>query len=212
MTPSEIINRARTRYNAVGDNFFSDNELLDGIYEASMEMAIETECIEKRFSSNTVVGQREYEFPSAMIRIDRITYDGQRLDSIDFVEDDVITRNDEATTFTGTPKYYTLYNSTLFLRPTPSEVKELVIFCVCEPSEVTLVTTLDLPVRYHIALIDALLSSMFAKDGNNQMAMYHQNKWQNSINRAKRWEMKRLVSDRYKNSKAEEFAPYHLEF
>ena len=43
MTPTEIMTRARTRYNAVGDKFFSDAELLDGIYEASMELAIETE-------------------------------------------------------------------------------------------------------------------------------------------------------------------------
>jgi hypothetical protein len=90
-------------------------------------------------------------------------------------------------------------------------VKELVIFCVCEPSEVTVINSLDIPTRYHVAMIDALLASMFAKDANHQMASYHQNKWQNSIARAKRWEMKRLVSDRYSQSKAEEFAPYNWE-
>jgi hypothetical protein len=184
---------------------------LDSIYEGEMELSVETECCEKRYETQTVADQREYQMPTTMLRVDRMTYDGKRLEQIDFVEDDCITRNNETTTSTGTPQYYVLYNGTIFLRPTPSEVKDLVIYCITEPTVVTLLDTLNVPSRYHVGLIDLLLANMFAKDGNQTMAGYHQTKWASFIARAKRWEMKRRVTDRYPQSKAEEFAPYNLE-
>lgn len=209
MTPTQLLTMARRRYNAVGDNYFSDDELLDAIYEAEMQLALETECIEKRFDTVSVASQREYALPTANIRIDRITYDGQRLDIQDFIEDDMETGNDEATTSTGTPSFYSIFNDTLFLRPAPSESgKTIQVYSIDEPSIPLITSTLDVPSRFHPYMIDYLLMAMFGKDQNHQMAVYHRDRWDKNVIDAKRWQMKRFVGERYPVVKDEENAPY----
>jgi len=201
-TLSDIMASCRQRYNAVGDRFFGDEELYSLVYEAEMELAIECEAIEEIYTTSTVVGQREYDYPSRALRIFRITYAGQKLRPIDFIEDDVMTGSSESTTATGDPTAYAIFADRLFLRPAPASVGTIKIYAVVEPSEPTAVTSsMTIPQRYRTSVKDYVLSQMFAKDKNSGMTTYHESRWQRSIGNAKRFEMKRQVGDQYKSIK-----------
>ena len=198
-TLANIINSCRQRYNAVGDSFFSDAELYDLVYEAETELSIECEPLEEIYTTSTVASQREYDKPTRAIRIHRITYNGERLQPIDFLEDDALTGNDETTTNTGDPQYYALFSDRIFLRPLPSEVGTLKIYTISSPSEFTAITdSMNVAEHYRPMIKDYVLSQMFAKDKNAAMVTYHERRWQAGVSRAKRFEMKKNVGDSYK--------------
>ncbi len=195
----DIINDSRQRYNAVGDAFFSDIELMGHVYEAELELSQETDSIEKIYTTSTVIGQREYDYPTNALQIVRVTYNGQRLIPIDFKEDDALTGNREESTFTGTPSTYAIFSDRLFLRPMPDAVQTLKIYTFDSPSELTTTTdSLTTPERYRPFIKDYVLSQMFAKDKNGQMVNYHETRWQRHVNRVKRTEMKREIGDEYR--------------
>lgn len=196
---ADIVNDCRQRYNAVGDRFFSDEELYDLVYEAEMEMAQECQAIETIYTTSTVASQREYDYPTRLLKIARITYNGQRLAPIDFLEDDALTGSNESTTTTGDPKFYSTFADRIFLRPTPASVATLKIYAIVQPSEHTSVTSsLSVPERYRPFLKDYVLSQMFAKDKNGQMTGYHEGRWQKKLDQIKRFEKKRKQGDAYK--------------
>jgi hypothetical protein len=198
-TLANLVEDCRQRYNAVGDNFFSDEELYDLVYEAEMEIATECEAIEEIYTTSTVASQREYDYPTRAMRIHRITYDGERLEPIDFLEDDGITGYEETTTSTGDPLYYAIFANRIFLRPVPASVATLKIYAIVMPSEHTAITSsMTVPEQYRPPIKDYILSQMFAKDKNGAMVSYHEGRWQRAVNRIKRFEMKRHVGDSYK--------------
>ena len=85
MTPNEIETRARRMLNAVGSNFWSSAEIIeDYLYAAASEMALETRCIENRYTTTSVASQQEYDRPTRMISIKRVEYAGNKLKPITF--------------------------------------------------------------------------------------------------------------------------------
>jgi hypothetical protein len=196
---ADIVGDCRQRYNAVGDRFFQDEELYDLVYEAEMEMSQHCQAIETIYTATTTIAQRQYTFPSRLMKIKRITYNGERLQQTDFLEDDAITGNSEETTSTGDPKYYSIFADTIFLRPIPSAAQTLKIYAIIAPSEHTAITSsLTVPERYRPFLKDYVLSQMFAKDKNGPMVQYHEGRWQGQLRKIKAFEMKRKQGDAYK--------------
>lgn len=180
MTPAEIILAARQKYNAVGDTNWSDSEICTLIYAGELELFAECGMvIENTFSTSTVASTREYALPSNAASIKRIEYDGKKLFPITFRDDDSLTNQNEATTATGTPEYYSIFDSTVYLRPIPSAVATLTMYANCEPQAVTTTSVLEIPPFTHGALVDFVTAEMASKDLNFQMANYYMNKWQN---------------------------------
>ena len=145
-------------------------------------MELFTECgivIEPIFSSSTVASTREYEYPTNAVGIKRIEYNGKKLFPITMRDDDTLTLQNEVTTDTGEPVYYSIFNETLYLRPIPDSVGTLKVFAHCEPQAVTSSSTLEVPTFTHTALVDFVIAEMAAKDLNFNMAQYYMDKWQN---------------------------------
>lgn len=195
----------REGYNAVGETFWSQSEMWRLIYAACMDLAVETKCIERTYSTSTVVDQQEYDFPTNTIEIKRVTFDGRKLEPIDFRQDDVLTVNNAATTTTGTPVYYTQWNETIALRPIPDSVGTLEIFSVNEPQEISAsTTTLELPSFTHTRLANYVWSRMYAKDKDFNSAAYYQKLWEKDKIDVKRWLAKRKRGDGFASIKDEE--------
>ena len=193
MTPLEIESAARTRYNAVGDPHFSQAMIMDLIYHASMQLAVETKCIERTFSTTTVADQKEYSYPSNAIALKRVEYDGLEIRSVDLNEDP----KTSATEPTGRPGSYAIWNEELHLFPTPDDAKTLKIFAYVEPSAVETTSTLEVPSEYHLMIIDFVMSYMFAKDKDPTMAAFHLRLWNEGLGRAKRDRAKRKRGDNF---------------
>lgn len=197
MTPSAIEEAARRRYNSVGDSFWSSEEILELLYDACLELAQETLCIERTYSTNTVAGTQEYAFPTNTIAIKRVTYNGQKLKFIDMREDDAVTGLDMSTTSQGTPQYYFVWNETISLRPIPNEAATLKIWTFNEPSSLTTTSTLEIPSLFHMKLVSYILTEMAAKDSNAVAARFYAEKWEKAKLDVKRWMQKRKRRDSF---------------
>jgi len=195
MTPTEIETSARNRYNSIGDSFFSQAEILDMMWDACLDMTRETNIIERLYSTSTVASQQDYTYPTNAIALKRVTYEGRKLMPISLREDDQITGLNQATTATGTPRYYFIWNSVISLRPVPTGVGTLKIYTYNEPSVITNTSVLEIPVQFHMDLIDYIVSEMAAKDSNFQAAQYYQQKWEQAKLNVKKWQKRRLRSD-----------------
>ena len=197
MTPTTIKELARQRYNAIGDNFFSDDELNSYIYAACMELSAKSKCIRRVYTTSTVANTQEYSKPTNTVSIKRITYNGYKLNKITMREDDALTIHNQATTATGTPCHYFEWSDSIFLRPTPAAVGTLKIFSYNQPQEVTNTSTIEVPERYHIDLVDYMLEKMVAKDQNFDAASYHGAEWNKKILDAIKFEKMAIRGDSF---------------
>lgn len=192
MTPTQILTAAKNKYNAIGDSFFSDEELLALLYDACLDMNREALLIERSYSTTSVASQQEYSYPAGVISIKRVTYNGKRLEPITFTEDDSITGLNQSTSSTGTPAFFFEWNNTVSLRPVPGTDGDAIkIYTYDEPAAITAASTLEIPTQFHMNLPDYIVSEMAAKDQNFQSAQYYAQKWEKAKISAKRWAKKK---------------------
>ncbi len=211
MTPSELIADARSQYNAVNDTtFFTEPEMLRWVYHASLELSRKAYALERVYSSSTVIGQREYDYPSQTLAIKRITYNGQKLFPVTMKEDDVLTLSNSDTVETGTPNNYYIWNETVCLRPVPAEVAALVIYAYAEPQPIAISSELEIPTQYHADLINYVCHRMAMKDRNIPMSREYFSYWAEAIKQAKVDMMKKKRGDAFHVVKDHESLPYSV--
>ena len=192
MTPVQLETAARARYNATNDPFFTQAMVLDIIYQAQMEMALEAHVIERTYSTTSTISVREYSYPTNAIAIRRVEYNGVKLMPSQLEYDP----KTNTTAPTGTPGSYAIWNGELILFPTPAATADVIkVFTYNEPQPVTASSTLEVPTKYHLKMIDFILSIFYAKDQNEQMATYHRNLWERSISIIKRSQAKDKYGD-----------------
>lgn len=188
MTPGEIETAARKKYNAYGDSFWDSSELMGLIYAGQNELAMRAKVIERTFTTPTVALVQEYALPFFTIQIKRVTYDGYPLYPIDFKDDDMVTGGSSQTLDYGTPRYYILWNQSIFLRSIPSAVGEIRVFAAVAPQPVTLASELEVPVLFHHNIVDYLVREMFAKEREfSDMYRVYDERWERTISDAIKW-------------------------
>lgn len=200
MTPTDLETYIRQRYNAVGDNFFPQVEIFNFIWKAELELANEFNLIENITTTVTVASQRAYDWPTNAIKLYRITYDGEKLEPNDFVDDDSYTGGNENETITGRPLWYQQYGKQYFLRPVPGTAeagKQLKLYTYDMPSVPTPTGTLDVPDQYHAFLADYALYAMCMQDQNATMADRYMVTWKESKKIVGQLETKKLSADRF---------------
>jgi hypothetical protein len=184
MTPQEIIDAARRGYNAnSSDSFFSDQQMFEWLYQASMELAKEGFLIEKVATATTTSGTQEYSYPTNAFAIKKLTYDGEPLEHITFRQDDLLTGGQQDSTATGDPLAYVEFAQVIYLRPIPnSSTATLKIWSYNHPSGVpTATSTLDLPDEWHIHTTNFILREMCAKNKNYEGARYYGALWAKTV-------------------------------
>jgi hypothetical protein len=194
MTPSELETAARNRYNAIGDPHFSSAMLMDVIYQGCMQMATEAMVIENTYTTVSVDNTREYAYPTNAFAIRRVEYDGKPLTFTTLNSDPKTSTTEQ----TGTPTQYALWNGEMILYPTPDTAGLTIeVFTFNRPAAVTSSSVLEVPIEYHLDILDLLLSVMYAKDQNANMSSYHRNLWEGSLKRIKRHQMKKKSGDNF---------------
>jgi hypothetical protein len=190
MTPTELSEFCRQRYNSVGDSFFDDSEVLRYIWDAEMQLARETGCVKNVYTTSTVAAQQEYSFPTSTIAIKRLTVNGYKAEPRTLEE--VLDLTSSAAAPSGLSYIYAIWNETLYLGPIPDSAYTLKIFSINEPSEVTTTSVLSVPTRYQLDLADYVNQQMALKDKNYQGASVYGEKWQERVRKAKADERKLL--------------------
>ncbi len=203
MTPQQIEDAARRKYNSYSSSFFAQAEIWDLIYQAELEIARETKMLEGNtvISGGSVLGTQSYAYPTGVLEVKRVQYDGARLEKIDFRDDDDITLFDANDTAQGTPLYYYDWEKTIYLRPVPDTSSlEIRLFYYKEPTIVTSASqTLEVPTLFHMCIADYVVGEMAAKDQNAEIAQLYLDKWYNRhIPSMKAWTTKRKTGDKFK--------------
>lgn len=199
MTPSDIEEAARRRYNSVGDSFWSQDEIFQLIYDACLELALETKCIERTFTSTSVSGTQEYAYPTNVIGIKRVTYDNKKLKPINFREDDAITGLNQAVSTTGSPSYYFFWDYVMSFRPIPDDAKTIKVWAYVQPSVITSTSTLEVPTEFHMKLVNYVLGTMAAKDTNWDAADRYMQMWTKTKVDVLKWVAMRKRLDSFAN-------------
>ena len=198
MTPAEVETAARRKVNAVNSSFWSQLEIMDYIFQACLEMAREALVIENTYTTTSVSAQQEYAQPTNTIGIKRITYNGQKVEPITFRQADEMSLSNAVVTAAGTPSGYVIFDETIYFYPTPSDSTSTIkILAYVEPQAVTSTSVLEIPTQFHMDLVDKVVSEMYAKDENFDMAQWFDGKWEKAKLRAKNWKAKQKRGDSF---------------
>jgi hypothetical protein len=197
MTPLEIEEAARNKYNAISDSFWSQDEIMGLIYEACLDMAREAVSIENVYSTPAVSAQQSYAMPTNAISIKRIEFNGAKVERISFREDDSITNLNSSDSGAGNPTYYWEWNRTIYFRPIPNNTNTIRIFTYDMPQAVTSTSTLEIPTQFHRDIVNYVTSEMAAKDQNPSVAALYRNLWEKAVIKAKAWSRKRKRGDEF---------------
>lgn len=197
MTPTEVETFARRRYNAVGDNTWSSEEILDLIYDASLEMARYARVIENRYLTDSVASQSEYELPDTAIGVKRVEFQDEKLQPVTMREEDMLTLVNATVTTVGTPRYYFQWEESVFLSPAPeSAITDAIrIYTYNEPQRITAVLPLEIPTQFHTALGHYVIGQMALKDLNNPLYDRQMERWKGYLEDARRWQRRKVRGD-----------------
>lgn len=195
LSPSQLEEIARRRYNAVNDTFWTQAEMLDMMYHAQMEMAVECQVIQNRYDTSTVASQEAYSFPTRAIAIKRVQYDGTKLDPIDKRQHDAVSLANTTSITTGTPQFYYIWEKAIYLYPVPAEVKTLNIWTYDYPETVVVTGDLSVPAEYQPGMVYFLLAEMALKDGNMPLSDRYRSIWEQQKQRACKNEARRKRGD-----------------
>lgn len=206
MTSQTIIDAARQNLSAVNDTFWSDTELLQKLYQAELQLSRQTNCIEGSHSDTSVAATATYSVPSLSREVTRVTFNGSKLQFITQRQADEINFN-SSTSQSGTPRYYSLYASTMTFYPTPDvSALAIIIFSFDIPNVPTASSTPDTPIPYHDTLVTGLTYLMTPKDLGHPLTLFWREKWASDIQEVRESIRRKKVGDRLNIVQTEENA------
>jgi hypothetical protein len=202
VTPQTIEDAARRKYNSTGSTFYAQAEIWALIYQAELEIARETKMLEGRttISGGSIASTQSYAYPTGVLEVKRVEYNGQKLKRIDFREDDRITFLNSNTTETGTPTYYYDWDRTLYFRPIPdTSALAIRIYYYKEPAEITSASqVLEIPSIFHMCIVDYVAAELAAKDTQWDTAKAYFDKWyEKHLPAMVKWTRKRRTGDSF---------------
>jgi hypothetical protein len=210
LTPQQIENAARRKYNSVGSSFYAQEEIWDLIHQAESEIAAETRILEyvTIVNADAIIAFTELE---NIHEVTKVFMGGQRLHKIDIQQAEAmgfnVTDNEETT---GTPQYYlettSVSGRVLALFPASATAVAITVFGVRAPELVTSASqTLEVPSMFHHCIVDYVVAEMAAKDKQWDTSQKYFDKWyQKHLPNIIKWDRRRKSSDRFNIVKDEE--------
>jgi len=145
-------------------------DIVRWINQAGIDIARKTECVQDHKQADSVSGDGSYSLPTDFIRMRRVTFNDKVIPSttLDIADQDWMSR-DIPSGVQGTPQYYYIWNSVLYLYPKPSQSSSgnLDIYYVRTPAAVSADEDIpEIPAKYHEFIVRYCLSK--AKELNDE--------------------------------------------
>jgi hypothetical protein len=169
MLVSDIITRV-TR--SVGDTDklqVTDQDVMRWINDGMREAAIQNNLLQVKGTINTIAGTAAYAFPTDVLKLHSLLYDGNSLDlqTLQDVNDSYTT----ATATQGVPQVAWIWAGQINLYPVPNAVKVMTVYYIRNPVEVSTTSAApELHESYHKRLVDYCLAQVAEMD--DDMARY----------------------------------------
>ena len=181
MTLSQAIDFVRNRHNAASDSNWSDAELYALMTGRCNEILSIIGLIEDIDTSLTgVTGQQNYAFPSGVVDVKKVLFNGYPVKQISIRESESLKEGN--VTASGRPEYFYEWKKNLYFIPVPSASENgdtITLYVEKEHPFIDNVTqtTIDIPSVLHYRMLDGVLCDMFIKDLNQGMATHYETMW-----------------------------------
>ncbi len=204
MTPQQIEDMARRKYNSVGSGFFAEAEIWDLIYQAECEIASETRLLEHTVGLGTT-GNIGFSLLESIQEITKVIYDGTILERIDMRQAERLGFDPASVEeVVGTPRYYLekvsgLGEQILVLFPEPPTSIIVSIYGNRVPARIEDADqTLEVPSMWHSCIVDYVVAEMAAKDKQWDTANFYFSKWYDKhLPKIIKWDRRRKTGDRF---------------
>lgn len=206
-TVTQIVDMARDLYNGTGDSFFTESFIYNWMTDASNILARRANLIETTSTTAAVASTADYAYPTNVIAIKRVTYNGGKLQRITHREYDALTLSGTTSTQTGTPVFYTDYAGYISLFPIPDNTYTIKFFTYSNQPSIGVSTTLSIPEQFQLSLVDYILMNMYSKDKDFGAAQFYRDKWEMTIKEAIKYTKDKKKSDRFSTVESEDLLP-----
>ena len=166
---SALITKARRRINESSTTFHEDADLIDYADEAQKYFIRQTRYLEGSSTTTAESGTQNYALPLDFLALQRVTYDGKKIDRISYHELDELNIDD--TDYTGTPTFYYILNDQIYLIPIPNDTKTIKLYYHKFP--LTLDATADLleiPPIYDDVIVCYMCYMAYKKDAESDIS------------------------------------------
>lgn len=206
MTPAQALTRTRLNLNETTAAFWTDAEIYSYMWEAECILAGKLGLFEATTAHTTVTGTSVYTFPSSMLRIARLTYDGKKLKKADFTDRDYLDGTDYGSTVqSGKPEIYIEWGQEVTLFPVPDAAATLRWHFLKAPSEITAAAAFSVKDESLQQMIpDYCVYKCSLKDGELSRADRHQKAWEANVLRAESMWVDKKSEDRIYHVKDED--------
>lgn len=166
---STLIEKARRRVNEESTTFFEDDDFVDWADEAQKYFVRQTRYLEGSSHTSTVSGQANYALPSDFLALQRLKYDGKKIDRISFLEIDEL--NLDEADHSGTPTGYYIMNGQLYLFPIPNSVATMRLYYYKIPVTLDVTSdTLETPPIYDDVIVCYMCYMAYKKDAESDIS------------------------------------------
>jgi hypothetical protein len=166
-TAQDVIDRVKRQFGDESGAQVTDNDIISWINSGQQEINRQNRIIKDKATTPTVIGTRDYTFPTPRIlQIELLQYNGRPLDYMKFNEaQEYVAYHDPLNTQTGTPIYWWEWGGSLELYPTPDAVGTLTLYYVKYPDDVAINSDLlTIPDSYFDALVQYCMQQAYEQD------------------------------------------------
>jgi hypothetical protein len=193
ITISQMNDIIRQRYNAIGDQYFTDQYIYDLIFEAETQLAKQGYVIENTYTTTSVADTRELSYPQNTLGVREVRYDYDKLIKLPLIDDPKVNSSNP----TGTPTHYSVWDNVIILYPTPDTSGDTIQVRVYENAQnLTSTSTLNVPDEYQIDLVNFVLAHMSLKDTNIPLYREYMLLWNDCLNKAREQRAVREQADK----------------
>lgn len=190
MIVSDVIKRVQRQFGDESAVQIEEADIIRWINDATREISSQNDLTQATGTMSSVAGQDTYAFPSDMMAIRTMYYDDIKIDFLKKTDyDGVVNKTDGGDMQSGTPYMFTRWGSNFILYPKPDSIKEIKLFYLQRPVDVTTTAdTVPLPIEYHNRVVEYCLQQAYQTDEDWEAATQMGGQFSDGITRLKEHE------------------------
>jgi hypothetical protein len=185
----DILTRAKTQFGDESGVQIQDEDIIRWINDGQRNIASANELNQAKATTSSVASQQEYVLPSDVMSLHSIWYEGLMLQNMSLAAaEEHVAKIGQTDYNVGTPVAWWTWANSLFLYPTPTSAVTNGITLLYTKYPVDVLTSSDalsVPLTYHNALLEYVLSQAYELDEDWQASQLKANQFQSSLNNLK---------------------------
>lgn len=186
MLVSDIVTRVQRQFGDESGAQLDSSDVIRWVNDAQKEIARQKQLLQVTTQVTVTNGTGSYTLPTNILHLRSVRYDGVVLRPMSLQEaEELVPSYDAGVSVigSGTPTTYWVWGGLIYLYPIPNNsTSVLKSYYTRIPVEVTLTSdTPELPVQYHIHIVNYCLAQAYELDANPQQQNFKMGQFQTAI-------------------------------